>query len=270
MPFSEDIAKKIAGRKARLYWPHGEPHGEPHGSRGREDHERERRRGVRAKERWQGVRAERQAEADLKRKGKAEGNAEAEELKSFEPISEVVKKERRRRLEHALKSMAEKRVVPKDVSFKKWLSEPGNLDRAQKRGMVRMIASRANPKSKDTEDVATVGGKRYAKTDLYEAPIRERVKEATTRTKYGAALWWDSNKRVVVVAAVSLVAGWMFYSVWKNAQLEKDLARQHVHRHHLLAHATGWFADPRLAGGREPYSWEFEEFAGRPSGYSWW
>jgi hypothetical protein len=249
--FSEEIARKIAAKKASLYWPEGEPGDKRRGKRGAG-----------------GEKPPRDPKA--KRKEKTE-----EETGTFEPISEFVKKERTRRLERALKAMETRRQIPKEVPFKKWLSEPGNLDRALKRGMVKMIASQANPKSKDTEDVATVGGRRYAKTDLYQAPIRERVKEATTRTKYETALWWDSNKRVVVVAAVSLVAGWMIYSVWKNAQLEKDLARQRARRH--AAHKTGWFVDPHfdersrlLAGGREPHAWEFEEFAARPSGYSWW
>ena len=217
--YAEEIAKRLADRRARRrYWPEGEP-----------DSRRERDRG---KRRGKSDPSEMKASYDPKFKGKPK--AEPEKLES---ISEFVKKERTRRLERALKTMEERRVVPKDVPLKKWLSQPGNLDRALKRGMVRMIARHANPKSKDTDDVVTVGGRRYAKTDLYKAPLREKASEIVLKTKYGSEMWWDRNKKAIFVASVSLVAGFMIYSAWKNAQLEKGLAKQRTRRRGPATHA---------------------------------
>lgn len=240
--YAEEIAKRLADRRARRrYWPEGEP-----------DSRRERDRG---KRRGKSDPSEMKASYDPKFKGKPK--AEPEKLES---ISEFVKKERTRRLERALKTMEERRVVPKDVPLKKWLSQPGNLDRALKRGMVRMIARHANPKSKDTDDVVTVGGRRYAKTDLYKAPLREKASEIVLKTKYGSEMWWDRNKKAIFVASVSLVAGFMIYSAWKNAQLEKGLAKQRTRRRGPATHAGllampahHWHRPRYFSGPRSPF-----------------
>jgi hypothetical protein len=222
--YTEEIAKRMAERKSRSrYWPHGEP-----GSRRERDRDRRK-----------SDPSEMKASRDPKFK-----NARTEEPEKLESISEFVKKERTRRLERAMKAMEEKRSVPKDVPLKKWLSDPDNHRRAVKRGMVKKIAKRANPKSKDTDDVATVGGSRYAKTDLYKTPIREKASEIVLKSKFGSAMWWDRNKKAVFVASVSLVAAFMIYSSWKNAQLEKGLSKQRMRRHmQTIAHRAG------LAGG---------------------
>lgn len=237
---SEDIAKRMADLKARRrYWPEGEP-----GSRRGRDRDRDRGR---SKHRDETDPGERKASTDLKFKRKLKAEPE-----KFEPISEFVRKERARRFERALKEIEEKRAVPKDVPLKKWLNEPGNLRRAVKRGMVKKIAKHANPKSRDTEDVVTVGGSRYAKTDLYQAPIRERASEIVLKTKFGSEMWWDKNKKVVFVAAVSLVAGFMAYTVWKNKELQQNVARQRTRRHALVAHPkqhTGFLSMPASAHG---------------------
>lgn len=239
--YAEEIAKRIADRRARRrYWPEGEPgtdvgihRDRGHGKRrGKSDSSEEKDP---SEEKWS-------TDPSFKKKRKTE------EPEKLESISEFVKKERARRFERALKAMEERRVVPKEVPLKKWLSQPGNLDRALKRGMVKMIAKHPNPKSKDTEDVVTVGGRRYAKTDLYKTPLREKASEVVLKTKYGSEMWWDRNKKAVFVAAVSLVAGFMVYTAWKNAQLEKGLAKQRARRYGFAAHPsaqhTGLLAMP--------------------------
>lgn len=241
--YAEEIAKRIAERKSRRrYWPEGEP-----GVRRGRDHAFGRGPGKRR----ESDPSEKKASFDPKFKRKLR----VEEPEKLEPISEFVKKERTRRLERALKSMEERRAVPRDVPLKKWLSDPANLQRALKRGMVRMIASRANPKSRDTEDVVTVNGRRYAKTDLYDVPLRERVSEAVTRTKFGSEMWWDRNKKTVFVAAVSLVAGFMAYTVWKNRELQQNLQRQRKRHFAPAAHPkqhTGLLSMPAHRG---PSGW---------------
>lgn len=234
--YAEEIAMRMADRRARRrYWPEGEP-GEA-GSR------RDRDRG-RDKRHRESDPTERKASTDPKFKKKLK--VEEEKL---EPISEFVKKERARRHERALKAMEERRVVPKEVPLKKWLSNPDNFKRALKRGMIKQIAKHANPKSKDTEDVVTIGGSRYAKTDLYQAPLREKASEAVLKTKYGSEMWWDRNKKIVFVAAVSLVAGFMAYTVWKNKELEQNLVRQRARRHALAARPSAQHAGILAHGG---------------------
>ncbi len=217
---SEDIAKRMADLKARRrYWPEGEP-----GSRRNRDRKSD-------KDRDKTDPSESKASTDPRFKRRSKSEPE-----KLEPISEFVRKERARRFEHALKEMEERRVVPKDVPLKKWLNEPANLKRALKRGMVTRIAKHANPKSKDTEDVVTVGGSRYAKTDLYRAPLRERASEVVLKTKFGSEVWWDRNKKVIFVAALSTVVGFMAYTVWKNRELQENLQKQRVRRRALAAH----------------------------------
>src|SRR5271170_4295905 len=216
--YAEEIARRIAERRSRhRYWPEGEP-----ASRHGRDRDRGKRHG-------KSDPSEKKVSRDPKFRPKPR-----DEEKTV-PISEFVKRERTRRLERALKEMQERRAVPKDVPLKKWLSDPENFRRAVKRGMVKKIAKHANPKSKDTDDVVTIGGARYAKTDLYSAPIREKASEVVLKTKYGSEMWWDRNKKIVFVAAVSLTVGFMAYTVWKNKSLQQDLAKRRERRRSLGA-----------------------------------
>jgi len=264
----EDIARRVASSESRYA-----------------DWLRRKRRGRRVSE-YEGAGYERIHPSDVKGKKAARDVSymKKPEPEPLEPISEFMRKEKERRHERALKAIEERRVVPKGVTFKQWLSEPGNLERALKRKMVKLIAKHPNPKSKDTEDVATVGGRRYAKTDLYRPSIRERVGGAVMTTRHGTEMWWDRNKKIVFVSAVAFAAGWMIYTTWRTKQLEGRFARQRARRHALPArpeHATGWdypFTDPHgnfdvqttpAWDGREVYPWEQEHFAGTPHGY-WW
>ncbi len=245
--FSEEIARKIAERKSRhRYFPHGEP-----GSRGDRDHDRDR-----SKRRGKTDPSEMKASRDPKYKVKPK----AEEPEKLEPISEFVKKERARRFERALKAMEERRAVPKDVPLKKWLSDPENLRRALRRGMVKMIAKHANPKSKDTEDVVTVAGRRYAKTDLYKTPLHERASEIALKTQHGSGMWWDKYKRPIFMGAVVIVGGYLFYNWYEKDQLEKRLVHARQRRRALAARPspahTGILAMPA-------HHWHVEDPAAR-------
>jgi hypothetical protein len=125
----------------------------------------------------------------------------------------------------ALAASLEARKMPPPGSAKNWLSDPANLAWATKRRMVSKIANKANPSSKDSADVFTINGKRYALTDLYRSPIRERLGDVRAKTKARGLDWWDANGKKVVVGTVALVGLYVVYTTLKNKQLESQLQR---------------------------------------------
>jgi len=170
-------------------------------------------------------------------------------------IKELVSKARVAQAEQRLKEIESRRSPPKGITPKKWLSDPDKLKWAVKRGMVKMIAKHANPESKDTENVFTIAGKRYALTDAYKAPITERIGDIKTRTEVGTTLWWDRNKTTVFVLGAGAVAAYVFYNWYQRSELEKRLgrARARAHGHTRLASAA---AAP--AGGHASGYYPFE------------
>ena len=132
-------------------------------------------------------------------------------------------------------------------------SDPLALAAAIRRHQVKKIVSVANPLSIDTDHVFTANGARYAKTGVYVPTIRERAAGVRAATRARGAQWWDKNKKSVVVAALSVTAGFLLYSAWKNAELRRKLeASQHRYAPpptaHLVhpanpVHRTGYYDD---------------------------
>lgn len=104
---------------------------------------------------------------------------------------------------------------------------PEALAAAIRRAQVKRIARNANPLSPDTEHVFTAGGARYAKTGLYSPTAAERAAEARRAIRTASEAWWDKHRKAVVIGALSVTAGFLLYSVWKNAELRRRLDAAH-------------------------------------------
>jgi hypothetical protein len=163
---------------------------------------------------------------------------------------------------------------------------------ALKRRQIERISppGKANPNSKNTDDVFTSDDNtRYARTDLYRPIVRDRVNALKTRASVRSHARWGRNKKTVAIAAAATVAGWMIYSVWKNAQLRKKLAHRKVSSgsHHAGIFSQfgyspfapqGYELDwtPPCAYGcpdlpQSFYDWPSADLMGYPSEYaSWW
>lgn len=193
--------------------------------------------------------------------------------------SDALELGKRRREQYVLDVMKSRQAPPKGLAPKKWLSEPEKLKWASKRGMVKKIANKANPASKDTSSMFTIGGKRYALTDLYRSPITEKVRDVGARTKAKSLDWWDDHKKQLVIGAVAATAAYLLYTKWKNTQLQKQLAsRRHLalapHKasgpsSYAGADYAGWqmqFTDPYgNYDTRSPAAWD-----GNYAYYPWW
>jgi hypothetical protein len=164
--------------------------------------------------------------------------------------SNAIELGKRRREQYVLDVMKSRQSVPSGTSPKKWLSEPDKLKWASKRGMVKKIANKANPASKDNSSAFTIGGKRYALTDLYRSPITEKARDAGARTKAKSLDWWDAHKKQVVIGAVAATAAYLLYTKWKNTQLQNQLAARRPLRPLLPAphKASGEYAMGEYAG----------------------
>lgn len=143
-------------------------------------------------------------------------------LPDIEGVADVVKRARARRDIARVKSEQALRSGPSTSVLKK---DSAALRAALKRRQIARIsgAGKANPKSRDTDDVFTVDGTRYARTDLYRPTIKDRFGFAKRRVASSSLDWWDSHSKQVVVAAIATVVGFMVYGAWKNAQLERQL-----------------------------------------------
>jgi len=143
-------------------------------------------------------------------------------LPDVEGVRDVAKRARARRDAARVKAEQALRSGPSTLTLKK---DSAALRAALKRRQIARIsgAGKANPKSRDTEDVFTADGTRYARTDLYRPTIKDRIGLARRRVASSSLDWWDKHSKQVVVAAIATVAGFMAYGAWKNAQLEKQL-----------------------------------------------
>ena len=137
--------------------------------------------------------------------------AMAERAREIKPAAAEIRAEQR-----------ERRVV-EGPSVEELKSDPLALERALRRHEVRRIAARANPLSLDTEHVFTADGARYAKTGVYVPTIGERISEVKRGVRAGGEVWWDKNKKVVVLGALGVTAAFVLYGAWKNAELRKRL-----------------------------------------------
>lgn len=185
-------------------------------------------------------------------------------------VARLAETMRNRRAEQLAEKKEARKLPPKGRPAKAWLSEPGKLSWASKRGMVKQIAAKANPKSKDSSDVFTLSGKRYALTDTYKAPITEKIGDIGSMAKAKSHDWWDRNKKKIVIGAISATAGWLLYTSWKNTQLRNRLAASRhggsggPRGHH--AGAAGW-ALPYAS----PYGFDDPYYFYEPYDYSsWW
>ncbi len=216
---------------------------------------------------------------------------------SGEDVKEFVSKARAAQAEQRLKEIESRRSPPKGIPPKKWLSDPDKLKWAVKRGMVKMIAKHANPESKDTENVFTIAGRRYALTDAYKSPITERIVDVKTIAEVKSSLWWDRNKTTVFVLGAGAVAAYVFYNWYQRSELEKRLARARMARARAPArlapaspasipaggHASGYYPFELVPHSQfdPPASFDawHQDFYHSPltrsmeypfSGYSWW
>jgi hypothetical protein len=220
-------------------------------------------------------------------------------------IKELVSKARTAQAEQRLKEIESRRAPPKGITPKKWLSDPDKLKWALKRGMVKMIAKQASPESKDYENVFTLNGKRYALTDLYKAPITERIGDVKTITEVKTSLWWHQHTTAVFMGVAGVAAAYFIYNWYQKNELEKRLGRARARaRGHRLApagggsgggggHASGGYYpfgpfgafervpysqfDPPASFGpwQSPYAQDFyhsplDRTMEYPCGYSWW
>lgn len=159
-------------------------------------------------------RMERQAKDVADEGGAAQVRALAEHARSLRSRASAVRAEQR------------ERGVAEGPSVAVLKESPAALVAAIRRHQVKKIASIANPLSPDTEHVFTAGGARYAKTGVYVPTIGERAAEAR-RAAYGAGeVWWDKNKKTVVMSALGVAAVFLLYSTWKNAELRRRLEAQ--------------------------------------------
>lgn len=155
-------------------------------------------------------------------------------------------------------------------------SDAAARKQALRRHQIQRISpvGKANPNSKNTDNVFTASDNtRYARTDLYRPTIPDRFHGLKRRASTRSHQWWDKNKKTIVVATVASVAGFLIYSAWKNAQLEKQLARARSRRSGSTHHA-GYGYWPFIQNPYELqsfYNWPSEEFMGYPPQYaSWW
>jgi hypothetical protein len=195
------------------------------------------------------------------KKGGREGRAEGEHL-ALEPAAWKKRyAERAERLEAAAERERQKsrgayeaairyreKHPPKPSEMKK---DPELLRQAVRRGQVKMIAKRAAPGSKDTADVFTAAGKRYAMTDTYKPTARERVSLVHERAARRGVGFWEKNKTTIVVSALVLTAGYLLYTTATAAARGKRISQMEAWRRQQ--HKTGyWGSEPAFLAGHYP------------------
>lgn len=206
----------------------------------------------------------------------------------YKPVKKPLAKRPRSLVSAALSSfsMPSMSVLKSDAAARKLALKRHQIERISPSG-------KANPSSKDTADVFTGNDNtRYARTDLYRPIVRDRVNSLKTRASARSHQWWDKNKKTVVVGAVATVAGWMLYSAWKNAQLQKKLAGAHHRKvssgsHHAGVFTPGYYSPFAPQGYEldwtpsceygcpEPWNQSFDNWPSvgpveYSSEYSWW
>lgn len=177
----------------------------------------------------------------------------------FSGLGEVAERARGRKAAAAELRLAQReRAVAEGPSVAEMKSDPLALAAAVRRHQVKKIAPVANPLSPDTEHVFTAGGARYAKTGVYVPTIGERAAGVRAATRAKGEAWWDKNKKTVVVAALSVTAGFLLYSAWKNAELRRKLEASQAARRYgpapVPGHRTGYYYY-----GYEPEEGEWQE-----------
>lgn len=178
----------------------------------------------------------------------------------FSGLGEVAERARGRKAAAAeLRSAQRERAIAEGPSVSEMKSDPLALAAAIRRHQVKRIAPVANPLSPDTEHVFTAGGARYAKTGVYVPTIGERAAGVRAATRAKGEEWWEKNKKTVVVAALSVTAGFLLYSAWKNAQLRKQLeASRRYAPPSMPMHRTGYYYGYEPEEGEWQSAWEGE------------
>ena len=177
-----------------------------------------------------------------------------ESLEDSEKSVESLAK-RHRQAESSLKGRLEKELSERErrgPPTSELKTSPEALKLAARRGQIKMIAKRASPESKDTDNVFTgEDGARYARTDLYSPTIADRLSAAKRRAKTSSSDWWQRNKGKIVLGSLAAAALYLLYSTGKAARDRSRLVamqRALPVAHPSAAHKTGHWAsiDPTM------------------------